>query len=279
MKCLLVSDLHYTLKQFDWTLEVAEEFDVVIIAGDHLDISATVSGRAQVVVVLTYLRRLQERTFLIVSSGNQDLDGRDAAGEKTARWMSRVRALGIPTDGDAAMRDGVLFTICPWWDGPRGRAGIESQLLRDQGRTEQRWVWVYHAPPARSPVSLVRGRDEGDTDLRGWIERFQPDLVLTGHIHEAPFQKGGSWADRIGRTWVFNAGRQIGPTPTHVVFELRREQALWFSLAGAQGVALDAPLRRPVPELKQLPDWLRPAADRKAKSSPAADPGSALSPG
>lgn len=61
-------------------------------------------------------------------------------------------------------------------------------------------MWVYHAPPACSPVSLVRGRDEGDADLRRWIERFQPDLVLTGHIHEAPFQKGGSWVDRLGRT-------------------------------------------------------------------------------
>ncbi len=29
MKCLLVSDLHYTLKQFDWTLEVAGEFDAI----------------------------------------------------------------------------------------------------------------------------------------------------------------------------------------------------------------------------------------------------------
>ena len=39
MKCLLVSDLHYSLKQFDWVTDVAPSFDVVVIAGDHLDIS------------------------------------------------------------------------------------------------------------------------------------------------------------------------------------------------------------------------------------------------
>ncbi len=273
MKCLLVADLHYTLKQFDWTLQVAEHFDVVILAGDHLDVAATVSGPAQIAVVLSYLRRLKERTFLIVSSGNHDLDGRDAVGEKAARWMRRVRDLGIPTDGDAVARDGVLFTICPWWDGPRGRDTVEAQLARDGARRRQRWVWVYHAPPARSPTSLAGGRDEGDADLRRWIERFSPDLVLAGHIHEAPFQSGGSWVDRIGQTWVFNAGRQIGPVPTHVVFELGREQALWFSLAGAETVRLDAPLCRPLTELEELPDWLRPAA-----APPAADPDSGRSP-
>ena len=43
MKCLLISDLHYALKQFDWASNVAQDFDVVVIAGDHLDISS--SGR------------------------------------------------------------------------------------------------------------------------------------------------------------------------------------------------------------------------------------------
>ncbi len=32
MRCLLVSDLHYVLKQFDWVLGAAAEFDVVIIS-------------------------------------------------------------------------------------------------------------------------------------------------------------------------------------------------------------------------------------------------------
>ena len=38
MKCLVVSDLHYALKQFGWAIAVAADFDVVV-AGDHLDIS------------------------------------------------------------------------------------------------------------------------------------------------------------------------------------------------------------------------------------------------
>jgi len=92
MKCLLVSDIHYALKQFDWTASVAAHFDVVIIAGDHIDISGPVDGPTQIMIILKYLRRLKDKTCLIVSSGNHDLDSRNAAGEKVARWMSKVRS-------------------------------------------------------------------------------------------------------------------------------------------------------------------------------------------
>src|SRR5471032_1672335 len=100
MRFLLVSDLHYALKQYDWTAAVAADFDVVVIAGDHLDIASSVDGGVQIVVILKYLKRLMGATRIIASSGNHDLDFRDASGEKVARWMSKVRQIGIPTDGD-----------------------------------------------------------------------------------------------------------------------------------------------------------------------------------
>jgi Icc-related predicted phosphoesterase len=54
--------------------------------------------------------------------------------------------------------------------------------------------------------------------------------VFSGHIHNAPFYPDGSWIDRIGETWVFNPGRQIGPRPTSIVFDLDAMTAEWFSL-------------------------------------------------
>ena len=55
VRILLVSDLHYTLRQFDWVVERAPAFDLVVLAGDQLDISSTVALDAQIVVVLHYL--------------------------------------------------------------------------------------------------------------------------------------------------------------------------------------------------------------------------------
>jgi hypothetical protein len=208
------------------------------------------------VVVLKYLRQLMEKTQVIASSGNHDLDAR-LEGEKVARWMEKVRALGIPTDGDSLERDDVLFTICPWWDGPRTCRAVGEQLARDAERRRGRWVWVYHAPPSDSPTSWNGKQHYGDDELARWIDAYQPDLVLTGHIHQSPFAKGGSWADQRGRTWIFNSGRDIGPLPAHIIFDTLANEALWFSQAGAESVRLDEPLSRPIPELTELPVWFR----------------------
>jgi Icc-related predicted phosphoesterase len=256
MKILLVSDLHYALKQFDWTAAVAPEFDLVVIAGDHIDISGHVDGSVQIVVILKYLRRLKASTQLIVSSGNHDLDVRDDKGEKIARWMGQVRAQGIATDGDTVAHGGTLVTICPWWDGPHAMQAVQDQIERDAEKPKDKWIWVYHAPPDSSPTSWNGRRFYGDVELSAWIERHKPDIVFTGHIHQAPFQEGGSWADRIGSTWVFNCGQQIGPTPTHVIIDTEAGEAIWRSLGSTESVQLDRPLQRPFKPLLELPSWL-----------------------
>jgi len=246
MKLLLVSDLHYTLKQFDWVAAVAGEFDLVVIAGDHLDISSTVTLDAQVIVILSYLRRLHEKTTLLVCSGNHDLNARSEDNEKFARWMSRVRQLGVPSDGECLEIGDTLFTICPWWDGPHARERVDEQLARDARQRGRHWIWIYHSPPDDSPVSWGGQRHFGDADLVRWIRQHGPDMVLTGHIHQSPFRTGGSWVDRIDDTWIFNPGRQIGPVPTHVIVDTDARQASWNSLAGSESIALDAPLVRPI---------------------------------
>lgn len=72
MKLLLTADIHYSLPQYDWLARVAPAFDAVIVAGDHLDISSHVDGRAQIVVVLKYLERIARVTRLMVCSGNHE---------------------------------------------------------------------------------------------------------------------------------------------------------------------------------------------------------------
>lgn len=249
MKCLLVSDLHYTLKQLDWVDRVATEFDVVVIAGDHLDIASAVALEAQIVVMLKYLKRVGSRARLLVSSGNHDLNGRGEHGEKVARWMTRVRQLGVVTDGDAVDIDGTLFSVCQWWDGPATRALVDAQLARDAERPKRAWAWVYHAPPSDSPTSWAGTRHYGDDALVDWIRRHRPAMVFTGHIHQSPFRADGSWVDRIDDTWVFQPGRQIGPVPTHVIVDTDAGRAMWFSLAGNQMLSLAGPLVRPVAEI------------------------------
>jgi Icc-related predicted phosphoesterase len=238
VRILHVSDLHYSLPQLDWVVNVAPSFDLVVVAGDSLNIASAVALEAQSVVVLRYLSMLQAAGKVIVSSGNHDLTGPDGEGEQTALWLSDARSAGIPTDGDSLFLDGTSITICPWWDGPAGRDRVAAQLAVDATRRHSRWIWIYHWPPLGSPTCWTGSRDYGDADLVHWIDEFRPEIVLTGHVHQSPFKPEGSWVDRINGTWVFNAGHQIGPVPAHIVLDLDRGHALWESLMGSEEVRL-----------------------------------------
>ena len=240
MRILLVSDLHYTLPQLDWVVRSAPSFDLVVMAGDHLDISSAVALDAQSVVILRYLALIRNATLVAASSGNHDLTGPDAQGEQAALWLGETRAAGVATDGDSLWIGDTLITVCPWWDGPLGRAALALKLAHDAARRPARWIWVYHWPPLSTPVCWTGRRDYGDADLGGWIAEHQPDMVLTGHVHESPFKPAGSWAHRIDRTWVFNPGRQIGPVPTFVDIDLTAGTASWRSLMGGEELSLEA---------------------------------------
>jgi len=160
MRLLLVSDMHYRLRQYDWVYDAAPDADVVVIAGDLLDIRSAVPLPAQAAAVSAQIGRIGERGVLLAASGNHDLDERDAANEKFAGWLQRVRSPGLHVDGESLLIDTTLFTICPWWDGPSGRQQLAERLVADAARDKQRWIWIYHSPPRGS------GRWPGKTPTR-----------------------------------------------------------------------------------------------------------------
>lgn len=246
MKCLVTADLHYSLKQWDWILQVAGQFDVVILAGDHLDIASALDPEAQAVVVLKYLERIGRRAPLLASSGNHDGSERTPANEKVATWLQEARELGVLVDGDTWERGEWRFSLCPWWDGPETQAAVARQLERDAALAARRWAWVYHAPPDQTRVSWTGKGHFGDPMLAAWIRRHRPELVLCGHVHQSPFRAEGSWVDRVEGAWVFNAGRQIGPEPAFLVLDLEAMTARWRSQAGEETLDLKAPEARPV---------------------------------
>jgi Icc-related predicted phosphoesterase len=257
MKCLIASDLHYNLKKYDFILAAAEYVNLLILPGDFLEVSLYLDRPSQALVVDKYFQRISRKTRLMVCSGNHDLDSRDTHGELVCRWLNRARAYGIHTDGESVEVGGALYSMCLWWDGENGKRTIAKQLERDADRHAARWIWLHHAPPAGSPVSWNGKRSYGDTALRDWIETHQPDFVYSGHVHQAPFVSGGSWVDRIGRTWVFNAGHQLGPVPSYILLDSNTGSAWWKGQTGLWNIALDAQDTCPAQVTGSAPDWVR----------------------
>ena len=241
MRILVVSDLHYTLKQLDWVASVAAEYEVVVIAGDLLDIASAVDPDAQIAVVLEYLARMSDKTTVVVCSGNHDLNSLNELNERAACWLDGATPSRVFVDGTRVELDGLLISVCAYWDGPRSRELVATQLDEDARLLgDQLWLWAYHAPPDDSPTSWTGSRHYGDEDLSAWIARHQPGVVLCGHVHQSPFVEGGNWVDEIGSTSVFNAGRQIGPVPTHIVIDTELMLARWSCTEGVEEHALAA---------------------------------------
>ncbi len=237
MRVLLVSDLHYDLHKLDWVLGESANVDLLVVAGDLLDIASGVPLDAQIAVALEYLVRCAGRTTTVVCSGNHDLDHRNEAGEKATAWIAEARAGGVAVDGDTVTIEGWHITSCAWWEGPETLRALESTLEAAGRAATGRWMWVWHGPP-EGPLSWTGSRHYGDPELPRLLDVHRPDVVLCGHIHQAPFVSGGAWVERREQTWLFNGGHQSGPIPTNVVIDLDEGVASWWSFDGTGEISL-----------------------------------------
>ncbi len=142
----------------------------------------------------------------------------DAAEEDPPRldgWRSHVGGVE-PMSFDPARRSPTI-------------AGALEELAAQAGPGA---LYVLHSPPRDTHCDLIGARVHvGSRAIRTFVERRQPPLVLSGHIHESP-RVSGAWRDRIGRTVVVNPGqfgtvrlcgawfdpRRIEETLRHTVF-------------------------------------------------------------
>ncbi|MEO5715611.1 MAG: metallophosphoesterase [Luteolibacter sp.] len=236
MRILATADLHYALRQFDWVGEQLEGYDLLVLAGDLLDLASPVDLDVQEVIVRKYLRRFAAQRMLLSSSGNHDIHETLSDGERAAVWMEKLNAPNLKPDYQSYERDGVLFTVCPWWDGPDTREKTEQRLKADAARPKHTWIWLHHNPPSGTPIAWTGTECGGDPVAKEWINLYQPDFVFSGHIHNAPFYANGGWHTRLGKSMVFNAGKQPGPEPTRIVLDLLSKNAVWHSIEGAERV-------------------------------------------
>ena len=242
MRILVVSDLHYTLKQLDWVAAVAPDYDLVVVAGDLLDIASIVEPDAQIAVVLEYLARIaSRRRRSSCAPGNHDLNARNELDERAARWLERRRGAGVFVDGARLETDDVLVTVCPWWDGPRtSRRSSTRQLAEDAALVGDRtWIWVYHAPPDESPTSWTGKRHYGDEELVG-VDRPAPSRrrPVRARPPVAVRRRTAAGSTASAPRWSSTPAGRSGPVPTHIEIDTDRGAARWSSLEAVDERAL-----------------------------------------
>jgi Icc-related predicted phosphoesterase len=93
------------------------------------------------------------------------------------------------------------------FDPDRRTPTIAEALGELSGLAGPEALYVLHSPPRDTRCDMVGARVHvGSRAIRAFVERLQPPLVLSGHIHESP-RVSGRYRDSIGRTVVVNPGQ------------------------------------------------------------------------
>jgi Icc-related predicted phosphoesterase len=83
----------------------------------------------------------------------------------------------------------------------------ELKQAHEKIKNLKKKVMITHEPPLGSKIELLGF--PGSEGVRKAIDKFKPDILICGHIHE-----GGGLIEQIGKTKVMNVSR----TPT--IFEI-----------------------------------------------------------
>jgi len=217
-KLVHFSDLHAIDRHYEFIIREAQQFDLVCISGDLLDLNDLRFSGNQVSRVISYLKKI--RVPLALSSGNHDSVAGTNPALFQAQWMRDLKSDGVYVDGDTFKFGGHTFR-CVAWHGQQVQADAND-------------IWLMHAPPDRTKTSIVRGGIcFGDQNFGDQCRMGEgPKLALCGHIHEAI-----SWHAKVGRTTILNPRVVDGSErPNFNVVDLDRGVATHHASSGENDV-------------------------------------------
>jgi uncharacterized protein len=194
MKIVSFGDVHMATRNLERMGEVMSDCDLVILSGDLTNFGGVEDTRK----VLSDVRR--SCTKILALSGN--LDRREV--------IPFLASEGIDLHGKGRVIDGVAIFGCggsnltPFKTPTEFTEDEIYAALRDgyqQVRDLRPLVMVCHTPPFETKCDrILSGKAVGSTAARRFIEEVQPDICISGHIHESAAE------DAIGATKIFNAG-------------------------------------------------------------------------
>ena len=188
MKILCISDLHGSSNVCDKIGDV----DVLVVTGDITHFA----GRERAIEVLEGLKCTKK--MLAVQGNCDNFDVNEALVELGCGLHSRgeiidgIGFFGLGGSDPTPFNTPQEYEEDVLWDFLiEGYEKIKDTKIK---------VLVSHTPPKDTKVDLAGSGHVGSVKVREFVEKYQPDLVLCGHIHEA---KG---SDKIGKTVIVNPG-------------------------------------------------------------------------
>lgn len=193
MKIINIVDIHGNIKPIDSIGDALASADLVIIAGDLTNFGGAEDAREVLEAVGKYNKNI------LAVTGNCDKKEVD----------EYLFAKDMNLHGKTVDMDGISITgaggslPCPsptpnvYTEEEYGEIFEGANADADGGPG----ILVSHQPPFDTLNDKIsNGTHVGSKTVREYIERYQPLVCFTGHIHEAP------GIDTIGRTKIVNPG-------------------------------------------------------------------------
>lgn len=220
MNILVLSDIHGKKENLDCLKDEFKKADFVLFAGDFAEFQHPETAEG----VLQKLSECHDNVFSVL--GNCDEES----------FLEKIEQADISVEKSIAFFEG--FSICGSGGGSKftGTTPFEredkdlaedfsvltsslSQLKNDESGTPG-LILIMHNPPFDTKCDVVgNGIHVGSKCLREVIEKTEPVLVVTGHIHES------AAIDKIGETVVINPGSLAEGKYACVTAE--KENGLW----------------------------------------------------
>ncbi len=193
MRILAFGDIHMSLDNFH-KIPGMESADLLIITGDLTNFG----HRDDAEKIISQIRQVNNR--ILAMAGNLDhpdvdtyLTEEDINLHSTGKIIQNVGIFGVggsnptPFNTPNEYSENELEAFC--------------NVAYEKVKNTNHHILVSHTPPHATKTDMLRnGAHVGSKVLRAFLEKRQPDLCLTGHIHESKAE------DAIGRTMIINPG-------------------------------------------------------------------------
>jgi putative phosphoesterase len=198
MKIFAITDIHGRQHFSENVVQKMHGADIIVIAGDITNFG----GEKEAYDVLHGIQKINGNILAI--SGNCDYDGVNVTLNSyginihgTCKIVNKIVFCGLNGSNKTPLHTPQEYT----------EREIETSLNNFPKKNRvHAHVLLSHTPPLNTKVDKIFfGLHVGSKAVRTYIEKFQPHLVICGHIHEA---RG---VDTIGKTLVINPG----PFPKH----------------------------------------------------------------
>jgi len=201
LKLLIVADVHGDFEMLEKLIERVhgEKFDAVICPGDFTDMFSIPKEFSQMDIANLVIQKLLALgSPLLCVPGNHDpyeiIELFDEYGVNLHAKTKQLQDTRFVGWGGALTPFNTIFE-------PADSETKEALGLLGKKTKPGRFVLVTHDPPKNTNVDkTASGSHVGSAAIREFIEKNQPLLALSAHIHESP------GTDKLGSTQIFYPG-------------------------------------------------------------------------